>query len=91
MTVQEDFEWFHENNPEVYRRLVALVRQAQLKGYKRVGIKHLFEVLRWEMKVDTFAPDYRLNNNYTSRYARMLLEHHPEFEGFIEVRELKAA
>jgi hypothetical protein len=34
---------------------------------------------------------YRVNNNYSSRLARKLMEEYPEeFGGFFETRELKA-
>ena len=35
--------------------------------------------------------DYKLNDHYRSRYVRLIIEKHPELEGFFELRELKAA
>lgn len=36
------------------------------------------------------AADFKLNDHYHSRYARLILATHPEFDGFFEIRELKA-
>jgi len=30
-----------------------------------------------------------LNNNYKARYARMLIDCHPEFDGVIETRAIR--
>jgi len=32
----------------------------------------------------------KLNNNFTSRMARKLMEEDPEFKGFFELRRLKS-
>ena len=51
----------------------------------------LFEVLRWEWIIrglpDT-AEEFKLNNNYTSRYARLIMESEPGLEGVFETRRL---
>lgn len=33
---------------------------------------------------------WKLNNNFTSRYARLLLENEPELEGLFEIRSLRS-
>ncbi len=35
--------------------------------------------------------DFKINDHYLSRYARKLMEEHPELDGLFELRELKAA
>jgi hypothetical protein len=52
----------------------------------------LFEVMRWNWFMTTTDPDsdFKLNNNYRSRYARKLMDEYPELDGIFEVRELKA-
>ena len=41
------FREFHQDHPEIYRELMHLVRQARLRGQKKIGIKMLWEVMRW--------------------------------------------
>lgn len=83
------FEEFHKNNPEVYQELVRLARQMKARGHKQIGIKMLWEVLRWERAMKTTdQTEWKLNNNYTSRYARLIMENEPDLEGFFVTRGL---
>jgi hypothetical protein len=63
---------------------------AALPPIARYGIKALFEVLRYEYSVQTQGDEFKLNNSYTSRYARMLMRQHADLDGFFETRELRA-
>jgi hypothetical protein len=86
------FERFITENPEVYRRFRLLAVKLKAKGITRWGAKSLWEVLRWELAVETNASvkEYRLNNNHVSRMARKLMAEEPEeFGGFFELRQLK--
>lgn len=88
-TLQEKFEEFHENNPHVYLTLVRLAKEAKAKG-KHPGIKMLFEVARWELYMSTVGDEFKLNNNYHSRYARLMMENESDLVGMFELRVLKA-
>ena len=87
LTIAERFDAFHEANPHVADALEALAGQ-WLARHKRVGMKALVERLRWESGIQTDGDIWRLNNDYTSRYARLLLARHPEWVGRIETRAL---
>lgn len=88
-TIEHDFRDFHAQNPEVYDRLVELARQWKLRrGNAKLGIKMLWEVLRWETALHTRGDDFRLNNNFTSYYARLIMEREPDLEGVFELRRL---
>jgi len=46
-------------------------------------------VLRWERAMKTTdQTEWKLNNNYTSRYARLIMEQEPDLEGFFVTRGL---
>ncbi len=89
MTHAEAFQRFHAENPHVYERLKRLAFRLKVRGVERYGMKALWEVLRYEEAVATTAPagSYRLNNNFTARYARLLMELEPDLHGFFELRE----
>lgn len=91
-TIQQRFEAFHLLNPWVMDALVRLTRDLVARGRSKVGIGMLFEVLRWQYQRATtdVASDFKLNNNYRSRYARAIVAAHPEWDGVFETRELKA-
>lgn len=91
MSIQERFDAFHAANPWVADSLEALVADWLANDNSRVGMKQMVEVVRWEYGRRTKGDEFRLNNNYTSRYARLLIARHPEWADAIEVRELRAA
>jgi len=91
-TLQARFEEFHAANPWVFREIVKLALDLSQRGRTKFGIGMVFEVLRWQhlMSTEDAHSDFKLNNNYRSRYARMLVASHPELSKCIELRELKA-
>mgnify|MGYP001296110418 CR=1 FL=1 len=91
LTIQERFEAFHAANPWVYQALEALAADWLAHGHKRVGVKALFEVIRWQYGRRTADPSsaWRVNNDYSSRYARLLIDRHPEWCDAIEIRALR--
>ncbi|HKY57631.1 MAG TPA: hypothetical protein VJL80_06305 [Aeromicrobium sp.] len=91
LTIQQRFERFHADNPWVYSALESLTADWLTRGHRRVGIKQMFEVVRWQYGRSTSGDSFKVNNDFTSRYARALLDAHPEWADAIEVRELRAA
>ena len=90
-TIQQRFEAFHEHNPEVYAAMVAICRRLKLRGHKRYGVKAVWEMLRITFTLERPDEIYKLNNNYTSRYARLIMDREADLAGFFETRELKSA
>ncbi len=89
-TIDERFELFHAKNPHVYENLKILAFRARRAKRGQCGIKLLVEQLRWTyyIRTDHKASEYLINNDFTSRYARMLMEREPALEGFFELRKL---
>lgn len=54
-----------------------------------MGIKTLYERARWEFGVGSQTAHYRLNNNHTAYYARLLMTQHPELRGIFTTRRQK--
>lgn len=88
-TIQERFESFHQHNPHVYAALKSLAFQMLGNGVRRYGIKGLFEILRWQFSLQTNGEAFRLPNNFSSRYARLLIQQEPQLDGFFELCELR--
>ena len=91
-TIQESFEQFHHRHPNVLHQLAELGLLAVRRGRTKIGIGQLFEVLRWERMI-AGLPDggeaFKLNNNYRSRYARLIMARYPELDGMFDTRELR--
>ncbi len=92
-TLQATFEAFHEANPWIAEALRRLARQLVDQGHRRIGMAMLFEVLRWNVALSTDDPasGFKLNHNYRSRYARLLMAEDPLLDGVFELRELTTA
>ena len=93
LTIQERFERFDRENPMVWKTLVRLAFQAKQAGAKKLGIRTLWEVMRWEIFIKTRDPSgLKLNDHYPSRYVRKLVREYPEEfgDGFFELRTLRA-
>lgn len=89
--LERRFAEFHKRNPHIYveleRRALALVG----KGAHRIGVKALWEVLRYDAAVRSDDRPWRLNNSYTALYARLLIARRPELAEVIETRERRSA
>jgi len=89
LQLQLAFEAFHLANPAVLCSIFKLVRYIQGQGWKRAGMKDIFERMRWVYRVQTKGDDYTLNNNYTAYYARVVMALDPFSKELFEVRSQK--
>lgn len=91
-TIERRFRQYHAAHPEVYRELVQLARQAKAAGRTRMGMKALFEILRWNRMLNGVDPEgFKLNNIFSSRYTRLICEQEPDLADLFQTRELKSA
>lgn len=89
MSIEQDFWRFHRLNPHVYDELIAMTREAKAHGLKRIGMKMLFEVLRWNTALRTYGDEFKLCNNYTAYYARLIMVCEPDLDGMFVLRRLR--
>ena len=89
MSLQTDFDAFHRANPGIYRELVKLARKGIEAGATKLGIKQLFEVLRWDKMIRTNSDIFKLNNNMTAAYARKIMAENPDLAGIFNTRRTK--
>jgi hypothetical protein len=89
LTPLEQFSFFHVRNPHVFEALERMAGEMASRGRKRIGVKMLVEVLRYEYYLETSDPnsEFKVSNNYTALYARLLIDTHPEWAELIETRE----
>ena len=90
--IQIAFEKFHADNPHVFMFFEERCAEAWQVGIRRMGMNLLLELFRWHGMMETRSSDgYRINQNYAPRYARRILEVHPEWDGLFELRALRSA
>lgn len=80
-----------EANPHVYEALRRFALEAKRAGRERLGMKALYERVRWYTAVESQGEPWKLNNSYTAFYARLLMQNEPELAGFFETRHQRSA
>lgn len=87
--IQLAFNKYHSEHPEVYEQLVRLTYEWKNHGGVKLGMKTLYERIRWEWHVGDIKDDagFKLNNNFTAIYARKIMNENPDLKGIFELRE----
>ena len=89
-TIGQAFHEFHGEHPEVYELLVMLARRARKRRPgQMIGAKALWERARWEFTWERQDSEYKLNNNFTSRYARLIAKREKDLADAFEFRKLR--
>jgi hypothetical protein len=89
-TIQERFDAFNAANPWVLRAMESVTRQWLAAGHTKFGTKGLAEILRWEYGRRTTGEPFKISNDFTSRYARLLIARNPDWKDVFDLRPLKA-
>lgn len=87
---EERFWRFHSENPHVYDLLVRLARKVQARGKAQYSMKAIFEQARWFYHIEQGNEDFKLNNNLTSHYARLIMAQEADLKDFFEKRRLRS-
>lgn len=66
-----------------------LADEAVAEGATRIGGQHLVEILRWRYRATTRGDTFKLNNSFTPRLVRDLVDRRPDLEGLFETRRLR--
>ena len=96
--IDTHFRAFHRDNPSVFRLFCKFTLEVISRGFMHYSAKGVLERVRWETSLETvdpgaFEPEGRplkINNNYSSRYARLFMQKYPQYEGFFRTRELRS-
>lgn len=90
-TIQERFDEFLRKHPDVYALFKRFAFELLRAGRTHYGSKGIAERIRWHYATSSGGGgDFKLNNVFTSRLSRKLIEEHPEFRGFFELRRLQS-
>lgn len=89
--ITERFYEFHVKHPEVLTEIIRLTEQAANAGQTKTSMKRIFEVMRWSRHIQGEHEDeFKLNNVFTSRYARLIGEIRPDLADMFNTRKLAA-
>jgi hypothetical protein len=90
-SIQVRFEAWIARHPDVYQEFKRIAESLLSVKRTRYGAKAIMEVLRYHRTIsgqDETEP-FKLNNIYSSRLARKLMEEDARFIGFFETRNLR--
>jgi hypothetical protein len=90
-TIETRFQDFHQKNPQVFWDIYSHAQRLRFAGQKKLGMKMIFEVLRYESALQTTGDAFKLNNSYAPYYTRLLQFADPELGALFETRVLTAA
>lgn len=88
--IDRDFAKFHADNPIVWELFVKFTLQlidAKFKHYSADAVLHR---IRWTVDVEIKGGEFKINNNHSSRYARLFHKTFPQYAGFFRMRGLKS-
>lgn len=87
-SITSRFKRFHRANPEVYFSLVKLARDMRHRNSgRKIGMKMLFEVLRWNHFLNTASDEeFKLSNDFTAPFARLIMLKEQDLQGAFNLR-----
>lgn len=87
-TLDERFEQYDRENPHVYSAFLQFTLQV-IGTSNKCAARTVMERIRWETLING-NDKWKINNNYTSRYARKFMKQFPAHEGFFATRGLRS-
>lgn len=83
------FAVFHEAHPELYKEFVKRTFALINRGKTHYSADAILHIVRYHSEVDgRNMEEYKINNNYSSRYARLFIKDHPAHEDFFKTRKI---
>lgn len=86
-TLVRNFFKYHNENPEVYQLFKRYAQQMKQSGRRRYSAKAIFERVRWHYDIQTTGDDFKINNNYTAMYARLMIVEDNNWMSFFQLRK----
>lgn len=90
-SIDSAFEKYHSQNPQVYDMFKEQVYRAIRLKREKFSANAIINWLRWEVAMRIKTDDtYKINNNFSSRYARLFVKENPHYEHMFEFREIRS-
>jgi hypothetical protein len=90
ITIQKKFEEFDTKNPLVWSLFKQQVFKAISKGKKKLSAKTILGFIRWNLTLTTTGDEFKINDIFTSRYARKYIEQFPQHKEVFNLRNLRS-
>lgn len=84
------FAEFHKKNPLVWKTFEAECFKAIRAGKVKISAKQLIGYIRWHVSLQTTDEKFKINDAFTSRYARMFANKNKRYQYMFEYRDLRS-
>ena len=91
-SIDARFAAFDEAHPEVWALFVQFAVELRERGNTRNSADAILHRIRWHYAVNEQRDEgFKINDHFSSRYARKLMETDARFKDFFETRRLRVA
>lgn len=80
------FNWLR-HNAEIYNEVEARAIQVRKSGRDRFAVRVIIESVRWNTLLRDKDATFKINNNWVSGIARLVMAVNPQLQGMFELRE----
>ncbi len=87
-SIQVRFEHYHFTHPEVWQLFKQLAAKAMVRGKKKFSARAILHLIRWEFEIEQGNAAFKVNDHYSSRCGRKLMQEDARFKDFFELRPL---
>lgn len=90
-SIDDRFEEFLRDHPDVWDLFCRFAWELKLSGKERGSADAILHRIRWEhWTTSSGKKDFKINDHFSSRFARAMIEKCPAFVDFFETRKLKS-
>lgn len=87
--IRERFSNYHIANPQVFTLFLHYSFELIDAGRAYYGARSIIERVRWEMNLTTSGDVFKINNDFSPLYARLVIYHFPGvFDAFFRLRRI---
>lgn len=82
------FAEYDAAHPEVWELFIRCCERLIGLGFKHYSADAIMHQIRWHHHVERGVADFKINDHFSSRYARKFLAAYPQHAGFFETRRI---
>lgn len=86
----DSFIEFHLSNKHVLRKILEKIEIGKSAGLKRISVKHIINVLRWDIQLLTKSEDFKINDAFTGIYTHLIRHNFPDYKDLLTTKPLTA-
>lgn len=90
LTIEERFERWLEECPDVFPLFIALALDLKRAGHQKYSSDGICHVIRWHKAVSRGSEPFKINDHFSALLSRKAMDEVPELAGFFELRQRRS-